>query len=134
MTSRSSFVKRLGPIAWAPPAVFLGHALAAALFGHEPYVDTASHFLGGAAMAHFLDRLPRLAPARLGSPSPFLRRFAVVGGATIVALLWELAELASDLFLGTRIQLSAANTLRDLTLGLAGAICVATLFPERARS
>jgi|CXWL01.1.fsa_nt_gi methylated-DNA-protein-cysteine methyltransferase-like protein len=51
-------------------------------------------------MAHFLDRLPRLAPARLGSPSPLVRRVAVVGGATIVALLrqagYALANLPAD--------------------------------------
>lgn len=118
-------------VLWAPPTVFLFHWIAARQFGHEPQVDSAAHFLGGAAMAHFLDRLPRLMPTLLGRPSHLVRRIAVVGGATIVALAWELLELGADVFLGTHIQLSAANTLRDLALGLTGAVTVALLVPDR---
>lgn len=82
-------------------------------------------------MAHFLDRLPRLAPEKLGRPSHLVRRLAVIGGATVVALGWELAELAADVFLGMHIQTSAANTLRDLALGLSGAVAVGLLWPDR---
>lgn len=123
---------RVATVAWAPPAVFLLHALAARSFGHEPQVDSLSHFLGGAAIAHFLDRLPRLAPHRLGQPSRLVRRVAVIGGTTVVALGWELAELGLDVFFGTHIQLSAANALRDLALGFAGGLLVAVLWPDRS--
>lgn len=125
------FRSRLTGVFWAPPAVYLFHFFAARHFGHEPQVDSLSHFLGGAAMAHCLDRLPRLAPRLLGQPAHVVRRLAVIGGATIVALAWELAELAADVFLGMRIQTSAANTLRDLALGLGGATAVGLLWPDR---
>lgn len=130
MAAPPTLGRRLAGVFWAPPAVFLFHFFAARHFGHEPQVDSLSHFLGGAAMAHCLDRLPRLAPGILGRPAHPVRRLAVIGGATIVALVWELAELAADVFLGMRIQTSAANTLRDLALGLAGATAVGLLWPD----
>jgi hypothetical protein len=42
------------------------------------------------------------------------------GLTTTIAVLWEIGEFLSDVFLGTNIQHDVANTMRDLILGMAG--------------
>ncbi len=118
-------------VAWAPITVFVAHEVAGGIFGHEPYVDPVMHFLGGAAMAYFLRRVAKLSPRLLGSPSALALDLLAFGMTGFVAIVWEFGELGSDIFLGTNIQFSAANTLRDLGLGLGGAV-LALLMQARA--
>ena len=108
--------------AWAPVLVVVLHTTLARLFGHEPYVDPAVHLLGGSAIAFFVRKAAELSPRLMGAPSQTALDALAVGGACVAAVLWELAELLSDVVLGTNIQRSAPNTLRDLALGLGGAI------------
>lgn len=108
--------------AWAPAGVLLIHAVAGRLWGHEPYVDPVMHFLGGAAVAFFFRRAAVISEEILGAPSPLALDLVAFGLACTAALFWEFGELLSDLVLGSHIQVSAANTLRDLALGLTGAV------------
>lgn len=108
-------------VAWAPLGVFIAHAILGRLLGHEPYVDPAMHFLGGAAIAYFIRRAAELIPQWVGTPSSLGFDLIAFGLACFAALFWEFAELFSDIFLDTRIQISARNTLRDLALGVMGA-------------
>ena len=108
--------------AWAPVTVIALHVVLAKIFGHEPYVDPCVHFLGGAAMAFFVRRCAALGPQFVGSPSPLGLDLMAFGLACFAAVFWELGELGSDLVLGTNIQKDAHNTLRDLALGVAGAV------------
>jgi MYXO-CTERM domain-containing protein len=49
-----------------------------------------------------------------------------------VAVLWELAEFVVDRTAGTNLQVSLPNTMKDLALGLLGAVLlVATRRPTR---
>ena len=107
---------------WFPLAVVVFHAVAGRVFGHEPYVDPVAHTLGGIAMAFFFHRSCAIGRSYLGDLSRLATGLLTVGLVSVVALLWELGELMSDVFLGTNIQRSAPNTLRDLTLGLGGAV------------
>jgi hypothetical protein len=100
----------------------VAHHLAADRFGHEPYVDPVMHFSGGAACAFFFRRAAAAAHAQLGALSPLVLDLLAFGLACAAALAWELAELLSDFVLHTSIQTAAVNTLRDLALGVAGAI------------
>lgn len=108
-------------VAWAPLTVFILHGLFGKLFGHEPYVDPVSHFCGGAAIAYFLRRASEVTPDFIGTPSETGHSLVAFGLACFAALAWEFGELFSDIFLGTNIQRSAPNTLRDLALGVGGA-------------
>lgn len=107
---------------WAPIAVLLVHAAGGHFFGHEPYVDPAMHFLGGLAAAYFFWHAGALGGRRMGSPSPLALDMLAFGLTCAIALVWELGEFFSDLYLGTNIQRSVANTMRDLALGMSGAI------------
>ena len=57
----------------------------------------------------------------LGALTEDARDLMSFGLTCSIALFWEIAEFGSDTFLGTNIQKSNANTMRDLILGTAGA-------------
>lgn len=74
------FIRRVvAEAAWPGIVVLVAHAVLGELFGHEPYVDPAMHFLGGLAAAFFFMRLPRLLPGLLGEPTP--AALCLLGGA-----------------------------------------------------
>jgi hypothetical protein len=107
--------------AWPGLVVLVAHALLGETFGHEPYVDPAMHFAGGIAAAFFFTRLPEVFPEHLGEPTPLARALLGIGLTCTVAILWELGEYASDVFLGTHTQRGVGNTMRDLMNGMLGA-------------
>lgn len=106
---------------WAPLSVVGFHALAAALFGHEPRLDPAMHFLGGAAIAYFLAQAVDEWKEHFGLPSPWARRLVVFCLAATAGLFWEFAEYSTGAALGVYSQLSLAETMGDLFFGCAGA-------------
>ncbi len=108
--------------AWAPVGVYILHAVAASIFRHEPYVDPAMHFLGGAAMTFFIFTACSLDMLPLGAPSRLAVSLISLGSTSVVGLCWELGELFSDVYLGSHTQFSVANTLRDLALDTLGAV------------
>jgi hypothetical protein len=107
--------------AWPGLLVLVGHAVLGELFGHEPYVDPAMHFLGGVAAAFFFTRLPGLLPRYFAQPTATVTGLLGIGLTSAVAILWELGEYLSDVLFGTRIQYDVGNTMRDLVNGMAGA-------------
>lgn len=130
-------LERLGAVVfacWAPAAVVVLHALLGDYFGHEPYVDPVAHFAGGMAIAYFFHKLMIVYPERVGNPTLLIRRIALIGLAALAALTWELMELFSDMLFKSFVQFSAANTLRDLSLGVAGACVTAVLVARRNSS
>ena len=80
------------------------------------------HFLGGVAAAYFFIRIPMLLPQFFGAPTPATLYLLALGLTCTVALLWEFGEFLSDTLLGTRIQRSIGNTMRDLFNGMLGAL------------
>jgi hypothetical protein len=83
-------------------------------------IDWFNHYAGGLAFTFFAWKsLPMLFPwtgqltftGRLGA--------AFLAGCT-AALLWDIGEFASDLFLGTAIQKSIHETMMDLVNGVLG--------------
>ena len=83
------------------------------------------HFLGGFAMAYFLDGTLRICGDRemIQKPEPILRFaliFALVG---TIAVFWEFAEWISDHLFGTNCQMNDLDdTLLDQLMGLTGAL------------
>ena len=121
---------------WAPLAVVAAHAVAAALFGHEPRLDPAMHFLGGAAIAYFLNHALATWKAAFGHPAPLVRRLVVFCMATTVAVFWEFAEYFAGAALGLYSQMSLRETMGDLVFGCAGAgvFLAVNAFPALVRS
>jgi hypothetical protein len=122
---REALGEALRGAAWAPLSVLGAHAVASLGFDayrRFPPLDLPMHFLGGAAIAFFFDRLGRAARSRglLGAPAPIVRAVLLMSLATSAAVFWEFAEFFSDRFLGTRAQLGLEDTLLDMFLGFAG--------------
>lgn len=122
-----TFLHRLArEAAWAPAAVLVLHAMGGALFGHEPYVDPVMHLLGGAAAAFFFRRAGSAAKPLLGALTEPALDLLSFGLTCAIALGWEFAEFLVDHVFGTNVQLSLGNTMRDLFLGVTGALLYLT--------
>lgn len=121
-TTRKKLWALFRATAWAPLAVLVFHSGAAAVFGHEPYVDPISHFLGGVAISYFLFHAVVALVPGVGAAPRVVAILMAFGLAVTTAVTWELGELGSDLVLGTNIQHDARNVLRDLALGTGGAL------------
>lgn len=115
-------VELIRDAAWPGLCVLVTHTILAELFGHEPYVDPALHFLGGVAAAFFFSRLGPFVPAVFGSLATPARRALAFCATTTVAVFWEFAEYVSDLYLGTMAHTSIGSTLRDIFTGMLGAL------------
>ena len=126
--SPSALAVELGLRALAPPvAVLLLHAVLSLGFDaydRFPWLDTPMHLLGGVAIAAAIERmLAALQRQRwIGPIEPAVAATLVIGLSCIAALAWECAEFLSDRCVGTHAQIGVADTLVDLTLGLAGAM------------
>jgi hypothetical protein len=115
--------------AWAPVLVFLVHLpLDYGLHAYRrwPPIDIPMHLAGGVSVAFFVLRsLQSIRPAG-GMPlrSTALERLLIVGATASVAVLWELAEIASDMYLGTQLVRGTGDTAKDLAIGIGGALGV----------
>lgn len=107
---------------WAPIAVVVLHAILAEIFGHEPYVDPAIQLCGGVAVAYLLHEACVTLSGLLGQPSTLGRNLMAFGLTAAFAILWEVGEFVTDSLLGTDIQGDVPETMRDLILGLMGAM------------
>jgi hypothetical protein len=120
--TKDTFIKISRGAAWAPLSVLIGHSVFAKFFGHEPYVDPVMHFSGGVAAAYFFRKVSMMCNEALGELTDFSQDLLSFGLTCSIALFWEMAEFSSDIFLGTNVQTSNANTMRDLILGTVGAL------------
>ena len=88
--------------------------------------DTVVHFYSGFVVAPGIVFALGITGRRYGfSMPPWLAAVMVVAFSGFVALLWEIAEFASDAVLGTEAQITNFDTMTDLIAGTASAIIVA---------
>lgn len=114
---------------WAPLLVFATHLFIGRVlnaYAWWPPIDIPMHLSGGIAIAFFISRCFQVLPRQ---PVPHSRlsilELLLVGSLTAtVAVFWEFAEFTLDQIYGTKIQVSLANTMRDLAMGISGAILV----------
>ena len=119
--------------AWAPLSVvgFYVLGLAFHLFRMFPYIDIPTHFMGGVAITYFYRSAIRNSQSFAGDiplPIQVLFAFACTGTTTV---LWEFYENIVDYFLGTHMVLGLTDTLKDMFLGLLGALVLSVLYRRR---
>ena len=105
---------------WAPITVLLVHQAIAYTPIRQAF-DFPMHFSGGAAAAYFLFHALGCFDSAVGDLRPAPRYLFSFSLACTVGMFWEFAELLSDVFLGTRIQKTVHETMRDLSADAAGA-------------
>jgi hypothetical protein len=123
---------------WAPLLVFGAHAFASRvlhLYQAWPPADIPMHFSGGVAVAFFASRCFGMLPReRVKRDRIILLELVLIVSLTcIAAVFWEFAEFATDQLLGTNVQISLANTMQDLAMGISGAMAFGVVRSRQLR-
>jgi len=123
-------VSTLKEAAWAPLGVvgFYLFGLALHLFDLFPSLDVPTHFLGGVAIT-FLYRSAIRNSQKIVGDIPFSTQiiFAFTCTGTTI-ILWEFYENILDYFLNTHMVLGLVDTLKDMFMGLLGALILSLLY------
>lgn len=118
--------------AWAPILVFLVHVIAIGLlriYQIFPAFDIPMHFLGGVAITYFFLQsvISAYEEELLGKPTYQLIMMLIVLLTATTTVLWEFSEWTIDHFLLTSTQVSIADTMLDMFLGIIGGVVVVFL-------
>lgn len=119
--------------AWAPLSVFGFYlfGVALGLFDLYPFLDIPTHFLGGVAITYLYRSAIRNSQKIFGEiPSPIQVIFAFTCTGTTI-ILWEFYENIMDYFLHTHMVLGLSDTLKDMLMGLLGALVLTLLYWKR---
>jgi hypothetical protein len=113
---------------WVPLFVFTMHLfLSRVVHAYDiwPTTDIPMHFSGGMAIAFFISRCFQLLPREVAtikrSRIVLLEILLMISLTATAAVFWEYAEFTIDQVFGTNIQISLANTMQDLAMGISGA-------------
>jgi hypothetical protein len=133
--SRKIFFQWAGSLiipAFAPLLVFVIHLIAYTVFRHDqmyPLFDIPMHFLGGFAMAYFLDKAYVNASLMSGALASWpIRSLLVFTSTCTVAVFWEFGEFvlawsaSTDLQPALAERMSLADTMKDLFFGMTGSV------------
>lgn len=99
------------------------------------HVDTFSHFLGGLTIAYCVYQIISLLQKKswLVIEKNIIRVGIIVMSVTTVAVFWEFYEFISDQFFGTLMQPSLADTMKDLCIGMVGALVFCLIFIRKQK-
>jgi len=88
------------------------------------HIDSAMHLVGGISLGMFVLGSLENAVRRGWCPNlgKTVASVMVISLVMTGAVCWEFYEWASDIFLGTHLQPSLNDTVKDLFLGLSGAV------------
>jgi len=119
--------------AWAPLSVvaFYIFGLSIHLFYFHPFVDIPTHFMGGVTITYFYRVAIRNSQKIVGDiplPIQILLAFTCTGTTTV---LWEFYENIFDYFLHTQMMLGLGDTIKDMAMGLLGALVLSLLYRKR---
>ena len=129
----SWFLITLRASAWAPLSIFGFYlvGLVFHLYDLYPWLDVPTHLLGGVAITYLYRSAIRNSQEFLGAiPLPIQILFAFTCTGTTV-VLWEFYENILDYFLHTHMVLGLFDTLKDMFLGLFGALVLSLLYRKR---
>jgi hypothetical protein len=119
--------------AWAPVSV-IGFYLVGLLFGwfdSYPPLDIPTHFFGGVAITYFYRSAIRNSQALFGEiPFPIQVIFAFTCTGTTI-ILWEFYEVILDFAFHAHNVLGLADTIKDMFVGLMGALVVTIFYRRR---
>jgi hypothetical protein len=119
--------------AWAPLGLIGLYLLGLALhlYDSHPSLDIPTHFLGGVAMTYSFRSAIRHSQKLVGeTPLPIQILFAFTcTGTTIV--LWEFYENILDFLFKAHNVLGLSDTLKDMFVGLLGALVLTALYRKR---
>ncbi len=119
--------------AWAPLGVVLFYGLGL-LFGwydRYPPLDVPSHLMGGVAITYFFRSAIRNSQPYLGETPPLIQILFAFTATGTAAVFWEFYENLSDYFLGTHHVFGLGDTLKDLSMGLLGALLLSLFYRKR---
>lgn len=119
--------------AWAPISVVVIYLIGLVFGWYDfiPPLDIPTHFMGGVAIAYFYRSAIRNSQKFLGD-IPFAIQIILAFTATgTTAVLWEFYENLSDYFLGTQHVFGLNDTLKDMCLGLMGALLLSLFYRKR---
>jgi hypothetical protein len=110
---------------WAPFSVFVIHVISGQVFKVYklwPSFDVPMHFVGGLAFAFFVSQCFRELPRGMVQRSrSVVLELLLIGSLTATAaVFWEFFEFSLDQLLQKNIQVSLANTMKDLAMGIIG--------------
>jgi hypothetical protein len=126
-------ITTLREAAWAPLSVVLFYGIGLALDWYDIYppLDIPSHLMGGVTITYFYRAAIRNAQKYLGDiPHPVQTLFAFTATGTTV-VLWEFYENLSDYFLHTQHVFGLNDTLKDMFIGLLGALLLSIFYRKR---
>lgn len=114
---------------WVPLLVFAIHLfLSRVIHAYDiwPPTDIPMHFGGGVAIAFFISRCFQLLPREMATIKRsriVLLELLLIGSLTATtAVCWEFVEFTIDQVFGSNVQISLANTMQDLAMGISGSL------------
>jgi len=125
---RSFSLFDLWKVLWFPIIVLTVHILlfrwSLGLYKTMPWIDGPVHYLGGFSIAYSLLILIKEAQSKgcIQKIEPIIKWVLVIGLVATVAVLWELLEFTLDRVMGTNVQVSLQNTMKDLLTGVMGGV------------
>jgi len=126
-------VSTLRESAWAPLSVFGFYlfGLAFHLYDLFPPLDIPTHFMGGVVITYFYRSAIRNSQKIFGDiPLPIQVIFAFTCTGTTV-VFWEFYENILDYFFGFHMVLGLTDTIKDMFLGLLGALVLSLLYRKK---
>jgi hypothetical protein len=111
---------------WAPLALLTIHIFISRvlhLYILWPPTDIPMHFLGGVTTAFLISRCFQFLPRTVYQKDwlALLEIVLIISLTATTAVFWEFQEFIRDQLLGSNIQISLANTMQDLAMGILGA-------------
>lgn len=119
--------------AWAPLSVIGFYLLGLAFDWYDRYppLDIPTHFFGGVAITYFYRSAIRNSQAFLGDiPHSVQVIFAFTCTGTTI-IFWEFLEVILDFLFQAHNVLGLADTIKDMFVGLSGALVFTLLYRRR---
>jgi hypothetical protein len=131
ITGREALANFLA-IFWPPMFIFALHVCLFRLWNAYfwiPWIDIPMHFLGGLSMAYSLSAiLSLLQDLRVISRLDLgVQLLLVFSSVVTIAVLWEFMEFSQDHIFNMNTQISLANTMQDLLMGMLGAVALVSI-------
>ena len=119
--------------AWAPLSVvgFYLVGLAIHLFDNIPNMDIPTHFLGGVAITYFYRSAIHNSQKVVGNIPLSIQILLAFTATGTTAVFWEFYENILDYFFGFHMVLGLGDTIKDLAMGLLGALVLGLLYRKR---